>query len=164
MKFNKVLFPILFLLGTLLALPSLTPDEKELQWHAIANLPDLQSKAPKKVLIDVYTDWCKWCKVMDEKTFSDEDLQAYLREGYHLVKFNAEERQPIAFRGATYSFQGSGQRGYHQLAAKLLDGRLGYPSLVILDEELAVTKVIRGYKDAPSLRAELEREVVSAGR
>ena len=138
--------------------------DAKLQWSTIAELPQLQKSGKKKILIDVYTDWCKWCKVMDEKTFSDESLSAYLRDGYHLVKFNAEDRQEISFQGATYKFKGNGQRGYHELAAKLLSGRLGYPSLVVLDQDLKTVKVIRGYKDPVALRAELEQSAAPAGR
>ena len=32
----------------------------------------------KKILIDVYTDWCKWCKVMDKETFGNAALLPYL--------------------------------------------------------------------------------------
>src|SRR5690606_15282352 len=31
-------------------------------------------KQPKKVWVDVYTDWCGWCKVMDKKTFSNPEV------------------------------------------------------------------------------------------
>lgn len=47
----------------------------------------------KKIVIDVYTDWCKWCKVMDAKTYSDPSVAEYMKEHFVAVKLNAESQQ-----------------------------------------------------------------------
>ena len=31
-------------------------------------------KKTKKILVDVYTDWCGPCKLMDKKTFQNRDV------------------------------------------------------------------------------------------
>ena len=43
----------------------------------------------KLVMVDFYTDWCRWCEVMDEKTFANEAVQAELRR-LVVVKLDAE--------------------------------------------------------------------------
>jgi len=106
----------------------------------------------KKILIDVYTDWCKWCKVMDKETFGNAALLPYLKENFHLVKLNAEQKTPIQFKGKEYSWIKGGRNGYNQLALDLLDGRLAYPSLVVFDAKLNKLQVIRGYKSAEQLK------------
>ena len=47
----------------------------------------------KKILIDVYTDWCTWCKTMDSKTYSDPEIAAYVRNHFVAVKLNAESQE-----------------------------------------------------------------------
>lgn len=104
--------------------------------------------AKKKLLVDVYTDWCGWCKRMEATTFSQEHLVKYINENFYPVKFNAEAKQDILFNGRTFKFIKSGMRGYHELAAEITRGRLSYPTIVFMDENLEVIQPIPGYKDA----------------
>lgn len=128
-----------------------------LTWLTIEEAGKLgASNNDKKFLIDVYTDWCGWCKVMDKKTFSDPELIKYLNDNFHVVKFNAEQKETLSFRGQTYNWQSSGRNGVNMLALELLQGRLSYPTLVYLNENLEPIRVSPGYKDAPQLIAELK--------
>ena len=127
-----------------------------INWYQMEDLADLQKAAPKKVIVDVYTDWCKWCKVMDEKTFSDQSLSDYLNENFYLVKLNAEQKDNIVFNGRTYGYKEGGRRGYNELAVELCQGSLSYPSFVVLGEDLKVIDVTRGFKKADQFRDFLE--------
>lgn len=50
-----------------------------------------QASAEGKIaVIDCYTEWCGWCKVMDKKTFSDSGISSRLNEKYIAIKFNPE--------------------------------------------------------------------------
>ena len=120
-------------------------------WTSVEKAVTLAKTDQKKILVDVYTDWCKWCKVMDQKTFSNEEVSSYLANNYHLAKFNAEQKESLTFNGKTYNFQKNGRRGYHEFAADILNGQLGYPSLVVFDSNLNKIEVIRGYKSADEL-------------
>ena len=106
-------------------------------------------KNPKKVFVDVYTDWCGWCKRMDATTFQDPELMAYMQEKYYMVKLDAEQKEAINFKGNTYEYVASGRRGYHQLAAALLQGKLSYPTTVFLDEEFKIITPVPGFRQAP---------------
>jgi thioredoxin-related protein len=108
----------------------------------------LTKKEPRKILIDVYTDWCSWCKVMDSKTFSNHVIAEYMNRNFYPVKFNAEQKSDVILNGKTYKFIASGQRGYHELAAQLLNGKLGYPSVVFLDEQTRMIQPVQGYIQA----------------
>lgn len=126
------------------------------QWTTLDNAIALSKKDNKKILVDVYTDWCKWCKVMDEKTFQNSEMKSHLEENYHLVKFNAEQKEEVVFNGKTYNYVSNGKRGSHTLASELLDGQLSYPSLVVLDSDLNKLQTIRGYKSPEQLKEILD--------
>jgi thioredoxin-related protein len=110
----------------------------------------------KKFLVDVYTDWCGWCKVMDQKTFTDPELIKYLNENFYAVKFNAEQKEPIMFKGTQFDWQPSKRGGVNSLAVALLNGRLSYPSLVYLNANLDPIVVSPGYKEPARLLTELQ--------
>ena len=113
-------------------------------------------KQPKKIFIDVYTDWCGWCKRMDATTFQDPKVAAYLNENFYPVKFNAEQKGDIEYKGYTLKFREAGRRGVHELAYSLLDGRLGYPAFVYLDENQDRITISPGYKAADAMLKELK--------
>lgn len=125
--------------------------EEEIQWMTLEEAFKKSKKNPKKIFIDVYTDWCGWCKVMDKQTFTDPNIIAYMNATYYPVKFNAEQKEPINYQGKEYKFVESGRRGYHELAAAILQGRLSYPSIVFMDEETNVITAIPGFRRPPEL-------------
>jgi len=105
----------------------------------------MTKKEPRKIVIDVYTTWCKWCKVMDTATFQNPVVAGYLNKKFYPVKFNAEQQADVIFEGKTYKYVPGGGRGYHELAAALLNGNMGYPSIVFLDEKGQMIQPMQGY-------------------
>lgn len=127
-----------------------------LKWYTLENAMLVNKSAKKKVLVDVYTSWCGWCKVMDKKTFTNPEVVEYLNENFVLVKFNAEVKEPVEFKGETFEFKKMGRRGANGLAIKMLDGRLAYPSLVYLDSDFNKIRTSPGYKTPDKLLNELK--------
>ena len=133
-----------------------TKAETPVKWYSLEEAVALQKKKPKKIFIDMYTDWCGWCKRMDATTFTDPAVATYLNENFYCVKFDAEQKNPVTFQGKTFNFVASGSRGYHELAAILLDGKLGYPSFVYLNEKLERITISPGYKQPAQIMPELK--------
>ena len=148
---KKYLAIFVFFLFTGLAANAQTADK--ITWLSWDEAALKMEKAPKKLLVDVYTDWCGWCKRMDQSTFVDPQVAQYLNENYYPVKFNAEQQQEILFNNKTYHFRKNGARGYHELAAEWLNNRLSFPTVVFLDESMNVIQPIPGYLEAPKMEA-----------
>lgn len=125
---------------------SLSAQKAEINWMTIEEAEAAVAQEPRKVFIDVYTDWCGWCKRMDKNTFQNPGLAEYVNENFYAVKLDGEEKDSLTFRGETYGFVKKGRRGYNELPAVMLDGRLSYPTIVFLDEELNMIQPIPGYQ------------------
>ena len=147
MKFSapvliSILFISVFSLSTQIAVAQ---EVNWLSWTEAVALAESDAN-PKKMFIDVYTDWCGWCKKMDKDTFQNPEVASYMNENFYMVKLDGEGKEPIEFRGKTYNYVPSGRRGYHELAAALLQGRLSYPTVVFMDEGLNVLSPVPGYQ------------------
>ena len=129
----------------------------ELNWLSITDIEKIDNPEGKKFLVDMYTDWCGWCKVMDKKTFTDESIKKYLNENYYVVKFNAEQKEAITFKGKEYKWVKRGRKGTNELAIEMMGGRMSYPTMVYLDKDLNVIKALPGYKKPDQLIAELKQ-------
>ena len=127
-----------------------------LEWMNMDQLAKIPLSGSKFYLIDVYTEWCGWCKVMDKKTFSDTEVQGYLKKNFHLIKFDAERNESVSFKNKIYNWVEGGKRGHNELALELLNGKMAYPGLVYLDADLNVIKVSSGYKNPKELLLEME--------
>ena len=108
----------------------------------------LTESTPKKIFIDVYTDWCGWCKRMDKATFQNPEVAAYMNAHYYNVKFDAEQKESIEMLGNTFEFVPQGSRGYHELAAALLNGKMSYPTVVFMNPKFEMLSPVPGYQEA----------------
>ncbi|MDR3350795.1 MAG: DUF255 domain-containing protein [Prevotellaceae bacterium] len=120
------------------------PESNPVQWYSIETADSLRGKTPKKIFIDVYTDWCGWCKVMDRNTFSDPKVAEYLNRHFYPVKLNAEQKTPIKFDGHTFNFMP--EHRSHELAIALLQGQMSYPNIVYMNEEGQPIQAVPGYQ------------------
>lgn len=125
--------------------------QSNIKWMTWEEAQTANKKNPKKIFVDVYTDWCGWCKKMDATTFVDPKIVNYINKNFYAVKFNAEQKEDIIFNGKTYKYVSNGARGYHELANQLMQGRMSYPTSLYLDENLNLLSPVPGYQDVPTL-------------
>lgn len=122
--------------------------DSPVKWYSFQEAIKLQKENPKMIFIDVYTDWCGWCKKMDASTFSNEEIAKYMNEHYYPVKLDAEMKGEIEFKGKTYVNSGKSRNSSHELAKKLLNGQMSYPSYAFLTKEADLLTVVQGYIEA----------------
>lgn len=57
----------------------------------------------RPVLVDVYTDWCGWCKRMDRDVYSRPEIREYLATKFVTVKLDAEASDAARYQGKSYT-------------------------------------------------------------
>lgn len=97
-----------------------------------------QAKKENKILlIDVYTDWCGWCKVLDKRTYSDSLVKEAISKNFIMVKLNAE----VEGEGRSFA---------------LRYGITGYPTIYYLNAKNKVVHVNVGFKEPADYLKELD--------
>ena len=79
---------ILFMLGGFTTLKTNTTNE--IKWYDWNEGVVKARNEGKIALIDTYTDWCHWCKVMDKNTYTNEAVIALINKDFVPIKFNPE--------------------------------------------------------------------------
>mgnify|MGYP002629418094 FL=1 len=132
----------------LLAFSSVNTQAQQIEWMSLAEAIEAQKVAPKKIFMDVYTDWCGPCKLLDKNTFQNPDVSRYISEHFYAVKFNAEGQEEIKFFDQTYTNPNydpnrKGRNGTHQFTQYL--GVKGYPTMVFFSENGDPIMPVVGY-------------------
>jgi thioredoxin-related protein len=80
---------------------------------------------------------------MDSKTYSKSHVATYLNNKFYAIKFNAESREDITWRGKVYRYDT--QKRIHSLALALITGEKGYPNTVFIANKQSEPLSVPGY-------------------
>jgi thioredoxin-related protein len=159
-KFTFLLLTALALDGIILGFSPAKTIEKpaeSIKWITFEEAVELNKTTPKKIAIDVFTEWCGWCKRMDAGAFQSAEVVKYMSANFYCVKLDAEQKADINWNGQKFNYvKPEGQsRGINTFAYSLLDGKMGYPTIVYLNEKFERIMISPGYKEVPDLMKEL---------
>ena len=125
---------------------------ERINWVSWEQAQDQMKTQKRKIIVDIITDRCMWCKQMDNTTFQDAKLVKYINTNYYAIKFNAEQATVINFKGKSYDFIPKGRSGIHELAIEITNGKLNsFPTLVVMDEEFNTIQPLSGFKSKEEL-------------
>ncbi len=128
--------------------------EKGVNWLTIEEVQELLKEEPRKIFVDIYTDWCGWCRRMTRETYAHPVIADYLNTHFYPVKLNAEQEDPITFQGTIFENENIGQRrATHSFAIALLQGRMSYPSVAFFNEQLQLMTAIPGFRPPKRMEA-----------
>jgi thioredoxin-related protein len=111
--------------------------KEKIEWLTFEEAMKKSAQDNKPIFIDVYTDWCGWCKKMDKNTFQTNEVVEYVAQNYHAVKVDAESEDATSFDGQKLT--------YRQLSGGVFQVT-GYPSIVLINSKKEVA-VAPGYRD-----------------
>jgi uncharacterized protein YyaL (SSP411 family) len=113
-------------------------DERTLVWNKFTPQVFNDAKSQNKlVYLHVGAQWCHWCHVMEDSTYSDLEVQKYLNENFILAKEDQDSRPDLFTKYRSY----------------------GWPALVVYDQNANEILKLRGYQERKKFLALMKSAV-----
>jgi thioredoxin-related protein len=123
-----------------------SPEGDELAWKTFAAARADARESKRKVVVDVWTSWCGWCKKMDRDVYTNAEVRAYLQEHFEIAKLDAESAAKQKIDDGEYSGR--------DIAKSM--GVSSYPTTVFFTDAGEMITAVPGYIDAPTFLRVLE--------
>lgn len=114
----------------------------------------------KPLVVFLYTDWCRYCRAMEQTTFNEKHIIQSLNRDFYYVPFNAESRTTVTLNGKNFNFKPTGNKeGLHEIATALAQhqDKPTFPSLFIINSDFEIIYEASGFIDAKDLNLILKK-------
>ena len=151
--------PLAVILFALLAFSPFSLDfaaKEKIEWVDFSELPEKLREERRPLMVFIHTDWCKFCKLQANNTFTKTEVVKRLNEKYYCLQLDAESKEQIKFLNRVYHPQSI---GYHSLAEMLgkEGGELSFPTTVMLNESFQLEGRLVGFTNAKTLLRSLTK-------
>ncbi len=109
----------------------------------ISEVKDKLQSQRKPVIIDLYTNWCYWCKVMDKKTYTNQKVISYINDHFYAVKLNAETKEKISWANKDFNYNDNYK--VNDFTMYVTGGQPGFPTTVIFTDDKSEPVAIQGF-------------------
>ncbi|MDQ3071661.1 MAG: DUF255 domain-containing protein [Bacteroidota bacterium] len=132
------------------------PEDTAVQWYEWNEGYAMAEKKDKLVLVDLYTDWCGWCKKMDRDTYTNQDIINTINDNFIAIKLNPE-RTDMTYKIDTLTLRGN------QLHYILTNGqRTGFPTTVFVNpKNNSIVFAQPGYQDPENFKKILDKVIAN---
>lgn len=89
----------------------------------------------KYIVLDIYTEWCGYCRRMNRETYADQRVNEALDRFFYPVRIDAESSENVTFQGSTYEMR--------DLAVEF--GVRSYPTTVFISPDGEVIAAQTGF-------------------
>lgn len=107
----------------------------DISWISLEEAQEKASIDGKKILVNVYTEWCEFCKKLDDTVYPDTTVKLNMNSFYHSVRLNGESDELITFNGKSMTKE--------TFAREL--GVRSYPTILFIDSSGELILQINGY-------------------
>lgn len=131
----------------------------EVEWYAFDDGVTAAKSEGKHIMVDVYTDWCGWCKKLERETYADYAVRSILKESYVSVKLKGDSGKKLRVKGQSAQY---GTQTLLQFVStdepsiseqNLTRGVLriaGFPTILFLSPDGRMITKLPGFHDARS--------------
>jgi thioredoxin-related protein len=142
MNYFKSTFFISFLLVGLMSVPVLSQAQDTENGPKPITLEEALKMAPesgKKILVDVYAEWCPYCQRMHSEVYKDDSVLEAISDYFIWVKINVESEEMVNYHGTEMT---------EAQFARALENQ-SVPTTYFLNEEGSILGSQPGFIDSP---------------
>ncbi|MFA9191931.1 thioredoxin family protein [Flavobacterium sp. FZUC8N2.13] len=132
----------------------------QLKTYTFEEAEILSKENPKPFVVFTHTDWCKYCKMMENSTFKNPKIISLLNSNFYFISLDAETKEDIQFNNHKFQFKPKGQNiGIHELATALatINSQVVYPTVTILQTDFSIVFQKHSLLNAKDLIVILEK-------
>ncbi len=152
-------FRKIYIMSMMLFYPLCHFGQERINWISFEQLDSLLAVEPRETLLFIHTDWCSYCRKMEQEIFTNREIIELINQRYYAVKYDAESTEEIVFDNSIWKPLSRKKKvgKYHPLAVQLLRGKqLVFPSILRLDLEFHLKSIRQKYLNSKELYAFLE--------
>lgn len=133
------------------AAPSTAP--AKMQWVSLEDGMKQAAASGKYTFVTVYTDWCTYCRKLNQVTFRAQPVLEELHKNFRSVRVNAESDKPVVWKGKRMT----------EREVATVWGVKGFPTMLFLSPKGEIIGTYSAYAD-PELMVQLLTYISSGAR